>query len=883
MEKNLYKFIVTYSFRQQVVLTALSLISFVPYYYYLTMPKIIVNQGISGRNVTFPQDLAGTGISLDQTAYLFLLTGIFLLLVAVQQGFKYAINVLQGVSGERMLRRLRYELYSRVLRFPLPAFRRLSAGEIIPMITAEVEPLGGFIAEAYSLPIFQGGLLLVTFGFLLIQNPVMALAAVALYPLQFYVIPKLQRRVNQLGKERVRTQRKLGDRIGESIAGITEMHTHDTSAHFRADFARRLGRIYWIRYEIYQRKFTIKFINNFLQHLGPFFFYSIGGYLAIKGELDVGTVVAAVNAHKEMASPWKDLLAYYQQREDARIKYEQVIAQFEPAGLRDSAYQADEPESPVSLVGPLQANKLVITDENGINVVDNVSFSLPLPGRIAVVGDTGREELLQVFAGLLAPSKGRATINGIDLARVPQSVTGRRLAYVGPNGYVFNTSIIDNLLFSLRHRPLKAPSYSGDTGRRRQREVHEAAASGNTLDDLDADWTDYAAANATDEAGLHAAALRVLSMVGLQDDLYQLGLRCTIDPSARTRLSIGVLEGRNALRGRLGQADAAELVESWDRERYNTNATVAENLMFGTPIGDQLDPDRLAQVPFVLETLDKVGLRQRFVTFGIEVAKTMVELFADLPPDHEFFQQFSFISSDDLPEFKAILTRVGSGGTEGVTEEDRQALMSLPFKLIPARHRLGLIDDEVQAAIVRARAIFAAELPDGLRPTVAFFDAGAFNAAANILDNILFGKVAYGQAQATEKVGMLIGEVVDTLGLRDAILNVGLDFEAGIGGSRLTQAQRQKLAIARAIIKRPDILFLDEATAALDGVTQYAIMDNLQREFAGRGLVWSLHRAALAERFDRVLIMREGRLAAQGTYAELSRPGARFHKLLTES
>ena len=60
----------------------------------------------------------------------------------------------------RMLRRLRYMLYARILRFPLPQFRKVSQGELIPMITAEVEPLGGFIGDAFALPALQGGLLL---------------------------------------------------------------------------------------------------------------------------------------------------------------------------------------------------------------------------------------------------------------------------------------------------------------------------------------------------------------------------------------------------------------------------------------------------------------------------------------------------------------------------------------------------------------------------------------------------------------------------------------------------------------------------------------------------------------------------------------------------
>ena len=149
-----------------------------------------------------------------QVDYLFLLCGVFLVLVLINGGFKYVINVYEGIVGERMLRRLRYELFSRVLRFPLPHFRHISPGEIVQMINAEVEPLGGFIAEAFALPAFQGGTLLTILVFMFAQDPIMGLAAIALYPFQIYVIPKLQRQVNLLGKARVRQVRRLADRIG---------------------------------------------------------------------------------------------------------------------------------------------------------------------------------------------------------------------------------------------------------------------------------------------------------------------------------------------------------------------------------------------------------------------------------------------------------------------------------------------------------------------------------------------------------------------------------------------------------------------------------------------------------------------------------------------
>ena len=93
-----------------------------------------------------------------------------LFLVLVNGCFKYHINVYKGQLGERLLRRLRYQLYARMLRFPLVRFRKLGQGEVIPIITAEVEPLGGFIGTAYVDPMFFGGQLLIILSFILIQD-----------------------------------------------------------------------------------------------------------------------------------------------------------------------------------------------------------------------------------------------------------------------------------------------------------------------------------------------------------------------------------------------------------------------------------------------------------------------------------------------------------------------------------------------------------------------------------------------------------------------------------------------------------------------------------------------------------------------------------------
>lgn len=881
MEKNLYSFILKYSLKQQVIITLLSIVSFVPYYYYLSIPKSIVNQGIEGKDISFPVDLFGLGLwQMDRTTYLFWLCGVFLFLVLVQQGFKYAINYFQGVAGERMLRRLRYELYAHILRFPLPTFRRTSQGEIIPMVIAEVEPVGGFIGESFALPIFQGGMLLVIFGFLLLQNPLMALAAVALYPIQFYFVPKMQAKVRALGRERIKNQRRLSDRIGESISGVTELHTHDVSNRMLAEFTGRLSISYWIRVEIYQRKFMVKFLNNFIQQLGPFFFYAIGGYLTIRGQMDVGTVVAAVNAHKEMASPWKELLNHYQQREDVKQKYEQVVSQFVLDGMRDPTDQNIEPEQPVSLAGPISVSGLVMHDDQGLPILENLNLSLPWPARVAVVGDNGRDELLQLLARLHDPTRGRIVVNEHNLTELPETVTGRRLAYVGSASYVFNTTLGDNLFMGLRHRPLAVLEQGQATMSRHEREIFEAAASGNSPHDLDADWTDYAAAGATGPADLVTVAIGALKAAGFDEDVYQIGMRGTLNPAAHPDVAERVLAARRAFREKLTSGALADLVESWDSSHYNSNATVAENLMFGTARNGVYQEDNLARDPHVLRVLDEVGLRRRFLEIGYEVAGTMVELFADLPPEHEFFQQFSFISSDDLPDYKDLLMRAKPETLEQLPEADRVRLMSLPFKLVLARHRLGHFNDAEREAILKARKIFAETLPEDRKGTIAFFDPEHFTISSSIVDNILFGRVAYGQAQAQEKIGRVMADVVEQLKLREPIIAVGLQFEVGIAGARLNAAQRQKLAIARALVKRPDWVMLSEATAALDPRSHAATIKAISELRKDAGLIWSLQRASDCESFDIVVVVENGRVTHTGPYAELCEKSARFKQML---
>ena len=867
LEPTVYRFILRHSLKQQIVLLIITLVSFPFLYYSLDLPKTIVNHAIGGKK--FPQEFLG--FELDQVPYLMTLCGVFLALVFINGAFKYHINTLKGQLGERMLRRFRYALYLRLLRFPTNYFHKTSSAQIIPMITTECEQLGGFIGDAFVLPLFQGGQLLTIIFFMFMQDPMLGAAAMTLYPIQGYIIPKLQRIVNNLQKRRIRMVRVVADKVQESAGGIAEIQANDTVKLQLTGFAHLLGVIYDIRYEIYQRKFFVKFLNNFIGQLTPFFFFSIGGYLVIRGNLSFGALVAVLAAYKDLASPWKELLDFYQNNQNSRITYDQIVEQFEPANMVDAGLLLAEPATIPHLSGEMLVANLSLAGDDKSRLVDAVSFTVGLDEHVTIIGQAGggKGELAQLLARLTPPSGGRITIGGVDIAELPLAVIGRRIGYVDATPYLFSGTLRDNLLSGLRHHPVLPASHNEETAKKRAKELVEARRAGNIDFDIDADWIDYESAGVADAETLSQRIAEVLAELGFEDDVYGFGLRGHVDPETSPELAARLLEARKALSQRLERDGITNLVETYDPERYNSNATVAENLLFGTPIGPVFDFEALADNKYVLQVLDKVGLTGDLVEAGREVAATMTEIFADLPPDHPFFEQYSFISANDLPEFKTILSAVDGGDAKVLSEEQRKKLLSLPFKLIAARHRLDVLDERMQQRLLEARHAFRDSLPQEARDQIAFFAPGAYNAAASLQDNILFGKIAYGESDALMRVPAVLGEVLDALSLRHAVIDVGLEYSVGTAGSRLSLGQRQRAAIARAVLKRPDLMILNEATSALDGQAQTKVMEGLFAEFAGRCLVWVLHRAGLARNFDRVLVMSGGKLQEQGRFAEL--------------
>ncbi|MDF2601951.1 MAG: transporter ATP-binding protein, partial [Methylobacterium brachiatum] len=323
LEPRLFPYIWRYSKADQLKICAVVLASLPFYFASLDLPKRIVNDAITGKafahgeatapfleiTIDWPAPLGGgttrlfEGFQFDRFELLLGLSTLFLALVLINGAFKFWINLQKGILGERMLRRLRFQLFSLMLRFTPEAQREVKSSETATIIRDEVEPIGSFIGDAIVVPVFLGTQAATALAFIMMQNVWLGLAAGGMVAVQMTVIPRLRRQIILLSRQRQIASRNLAGRVAEVLDGLPAVTLNDTGRWERAEIGGRLYSLYDLRLRIYRRKFAVKYLNNLLAQVTPFLFYAIGGVFALKGELDIGQLVAVLAAYRDLPPP----------------------------------------------------------------------------------------------------------------------------------------------------------------------------------------------------------------------------------------------------------------------------------------------------------------------------------------------------------------------------------------------------------------------------------------------------------------------------------------------------------------------------------------------------------------------------------------------------
>lgn len=137
-----------------------------------------------------------------------------------------------------------------------------------------------------------------------------------------------------------------------------------------------------------------------------------------------------------------------------------------------------------------------------------------------------------------------------------------------------------------------------------------------------------------------------------------------------------------------------------------------------------------------------------------------------------------------------------------------------------------------------------------------------------IFNTSVRNNIAYGSETADDAAVWEAAKLANALEFIQQ-LPEGMDTQLGDRGVRLSGGQRQRIAIARALLRDPDILILDEATSALDSVSERLIQESLEKLAVGRTVIAIAHRLSTIVRANKVVVLEQGRVVEQGNYKEL--------------
>jgi len=842
LSSSLFSFIWKHSARDQVYLLLFTVASFPILYFTLSLPKLILNGAIEGNHTAVGDYLP----AMDQVTLLWLLSALLLALIIVNGVLKMRLNIYRGMVGERLIRRLRFAMIERILDLPPEQARRISQGEAVSMITAESEPLTGVMGDAFAQPVFQLGQMLTILAFLFLQNFWLGVAGVSLIPVQAWLIPRMQREVNRLQRARVAEVRLLSEKIGESVAGAPALRLHGGRRYRLAEFSDRLQRMFGVRVEIFRRKFFIKFVNNLLTQVTPFLFYALGGYLVIKGQLSIGALVAAIAAARDIAEPWRELLTYWNAAQEAGSRYTHLLRQFTRKGRAASA----EAEPVPRLGEDIQFGNVGVLSRDGRPLLDQIDVVLPGGALIGfeIRDDLARQALVDLLTGEREPDFGTVTIGGRVLGSLGSEARAARIGCANSTPFIFRATIAENIRMPLRRLPVAgtdAPS-AGQS---------EAARTGNSTDPIDAPWHDGGLARFADEPAIEAWWLEIIDAMGVSDILLERGLDVWLTQERHAGLAGALIARQPDFARRLAGQGLGEDIEPFDIGRFHSALSIGENLLFAVRRRDGDD----AQLAELLRRLSTLDVAASLLAFAADLAAVLARAFGEVGADHPLLRRLTAIRPAYFRKLTALADRMDPGKPLDLTEEDRLHLFELLFKISP-RDLGSTLPGDLAGMIVDARERTRAEL--GALPAEAFepIVPGVYNYSLTILENLLAGTPRSRAPARQRKLRRTVIDLIGESGLDGPLRLLIGDVDAGPGGENLSIVSRERLAVARALIRRPDILILDRAMASASLADRERMWRRIRELLPESTLLVIESELPTREGFDEVLRIREGRL-----------------------
>jgi ABC-type multidrug transport system fused ATPase/permease subunit len=775
--------------------------------------------------------------------------------------FNYFRGRLMDRNRNRLVHAATMELYHRLMRFEADFFRNHDAEVINTHLLEDQRTATTFWFDLLlKMPLMIGSIL-VYGAFMIHTNWFIAVCLIPLCFLSGYFL-LFDRRIQAVNRASRKDWDKVRVQAKECVGSVEEVRPNNAFGYCLRLLERALQGYHDSMEEVSRLKCLFNVADPIVGAIQDSALYWIGAGLCLLtlksaslfGPVTWGDVMKFMLVAGLFAKPVSDLAAVILDWRMNRI----IIAGLEEYENLPVAFpEADPPDTNLRPGNGIGYHRADVMTAAGNRILNQITLQIGEGEHVAFVGPAGcgkSTAIRLLFKGNQA-SGGEVVLRDMKVNELSLGILARQAGVVQQTPILLNSTLRDNLLLDLR-RPSRRTLQDQDG------EIDiEPLPEVKTLDDLNREM------------------ILAVQAVGLEPDILRKALDAPVPPQWQAGTLIRQLaQVRQKLNEKLS-GEAAQGVIRFDRKTYLNQGTLRDNLLFGLqaktgPEGeDQFEKALLPaclQQASLLEPLLQAGLKR--IRADSRLAATLTQRTQQLDDLLKLAGQGQADSSRNRPLSLA----------EGISKPTVRSALLTAVLDVDAKLAAELVGtSNFQASVVAARAAVWEQAGRAGRDYEDYLTPGRI-AGLSLRELLLLGRVDDSVFRAPEKIDQMIRDSLAELSLLPEALTVGLEYPVGENGRFLSGGQRQKVAIARTLLKRPTLLLLDEATSALDELSQKLIVELIKAKYSDKIVVSISHRLSTIKDSHRIFVFDRGAIVQQGTYAELAGQPGLFRLLLDQ-
>jgi ABC-type multidrug transport system fused ATPase/permease subunit len=758
-----------------------------------------------------------------------------LIMVASQLGISalsYFRRRVQVIQTQFMSRKLTLTIISRLLRFSPDFFRDSEAAKINNKALEDSDRVATFWVDA-TVGVPLAIVSVIFFGtIMIVRNPLLGSCMVPLSLLSGYYV-FFDRKIQAVNSNARKTWDRIRTEAHELVSSVAEFRNHNAFDYGTNNLDRGFGEYQLITTDIGKLTALFAAANPFISCIQTGMLYFIGAALCLRGTMQWGDVISFLLLAQLFQKPVSDVagfgLAWRMSRESVR-RISEILDR--PIAFEEKAGAPILPER-----AEFVFDKVSVNTETGGVILNSFAEVIRAGEHVAMCGPAGcgKTTTMQLIVRNIFPSSGHILASGNAIESYDLNSTARNIGFVPQKPVILNTSLRNNLLLGLRR------------------------GGGSVLNDFWGQLDVRGLADVKSMEDLNRRLIRAIVEVGLEADIFRKCMDSIADSVPPDHLLVrNISELRGQIAGAIG-ANQEDFVALNAQTMFP--GTVGENL-FGPGLASEAY--RQEVIDACLRILREQPILQELLNLGWNQVRSEQVLTARI--------------INRMPGLIGFVKSKRGRAWDEISSEVKSTDQSV---LLEAALETQSLENFADNSILQARKMLM-DADEAIGQRWKSLESNGVIMGLTMRENLLLRRSDPRRRDAAEHTDAAIREVLVKQGLLGDALLLGLEVRAGEDGNFLSGGQKQKLALARILMKNPNILLLDEATSAMDEISQRRIVDLVRKDFYGKTVLSISHRYSTVRDYDRILVLDRGRVVESGPFDKLVEDGGLLAQMMRQ-